>query len=420
MLTTSDLRRLVVALTVGLAARVAGLAPGFGSPSDPDMYLPIARSLSQGRGLCLWEGVPTANRPPLYPILLAPIVGSLNGRGLAYGIATLHVVLGLVTIALTYWTARRWGYGANRAAIASAIVALDPVVLVQSRQVMTETLAACLVAACLATMTLRDKRGALISGLAFGLAALCRPSLLPGAVLIGIARAVVGAGDQRQRFRESGLFAIAVCAALAPWAMRNQLRFGLPIVTTTHGGYTLALANNPAYYADVLDGSPGAVWSGPSQAAWFDWVARSTAGLTPTQADRMLQAEGWRMLRERPGTFFRAALARLGRFWGIAPSSAVYSRAERWATAAWTIPLWIALASGLLRRGLWRWPAIGAPLMLAGLTAVHAVYWTDMRMRVPVVPAIALIAAGARFSSAKRSVHWENSASQTGPNREST
>ncbi len=43
-----------------------------------------------------------------------------------------------------------------------------------------------------------------------------------------------------------------------------------PIWTTTHGGYTLALANNRQYYADVLDGPPGAVWSGPNQAAWVD------------------------------------------------------------------------------------------------------------------------------------------------------
>ena len=186
------------------------------------------------------------------------------------------------------------------------------------------------------------------------------------------------------------------------------MRFGEPIVTTTHGGYTLALANNPAYYADVVDGEPGAVWSGAGQDAWFDWVARSTAGLTSTQADRLLQAEGWRMLRERPGTFARASIARLGRFWGVAPSSAVYSRLERWATAAWTIPIWIALIAGLMRRGLWHWPALGAPLLLLGLTGVHTVYWTDMRMRVPIVPAIALIAAGACGPRARESVSAEH------------
>ena len=35
-------------------------------------------------------------------------------------------------------------------------------------------------------------------------------------------------------------------------------------------------------------------------------------------------------------------------------------------------------------------------MMIVGLTVVHFAYWTDMRMRAPIVPAIALIAAGFR------------------------
>ena len=35
-----------------------------------------------------------------------------------------------------------------------------------------------------------------------------------------------------------------------------------------------------------------------------------------------------------------------------------------------------------------------APLAILGLTIVHAFFWTDLRMRAPIVPAIALVAAG--------------------------
>ncbi|MBV8316781.1 MAG: hypothetical protein JOZ53_17725, partial [Planctomycetaceae bacterium] len=89
-----------------------------------------------------------------------------------------------------------------------------------------------------------------------------------------------------------------------------------------------------------------------------------------------------------------AALARLRRFWGVAPSDAVYPRKLRLATAAWTIPLWIALVLGLSRRASWRWPKVAAPALLLALSAVHSVFWTDLRMRAPLVPVIALIAAG--------------------------
>ena len=181
---------------------------------------------------------------------------------------------------------------------------------------------------------------------------------------------------------------------MLPWAIRNAREFGEPIFTTTHGGYTLALANNPAYYADVVDGPPGAVWLGPNQAAWFERITRETAGMSHPEADRYLRAQGFRMLRERPATFLRASFARLGRFWGIAPSGAVYPWWLRWSTAVWTVPLWIMTVGGLCRRDLWRWPQMAAPLVMVGLTVVHSAYWTDLRMRVPLITAIGLTAAG--------------------------
>ena len=36
-------------------------------------------------------------------------------------------------------------------------------------------------------------------------------------------------------------------------------------------------------------------------------------------------------------------------------------------------------------------------MVVLGLTLVHALFWTDLRMRAPIVPAIALIAAGSRL-----------------------
>jgi hypothetical protein len=101
------------------------------------------------------------------------------------------------------------------------------------------------------------------------------------------------------------------------------------------------------------------------------------------------------MLRDRPGAFARAGLARLGRLWALAPSAAVYPPAVRAATALWTAPLWVLLVAGLLRRASWRWPRVVAPMILLALTAVHAAFWSDARMRAPAVPAIALLAASA-------------------------
>ena len=91
---TSDFRLLSIVLGLALVSRVALILPGFGALSDPDNYLPLARSLADGRGFRLPDGGPTAYRPPLYPLLLAPMVATLGDWLLPWGVATLHVGLG--------------------------------------------------------------------------------------------------------------------------------------------------------------------------------------------------------------------------------------------------------------------------------------------------------------------------------------
>ena len=291
--------------------------------------------------------------------MLAPLVATLPLSMLPPGIAGLHLALGAGTVVLAGWTARRWGYSEPRAFAAAAIVALDPVLVVQSRSVMTETPAAFLVAATLAALTLQGSLGPLLGGIGFGLATLCRPSLLAPATLTIVAGLICGPGGPRARVGRALLLGLGVAVTLAPWAWRNARAVGEPVWTTTHGGYTLLLANNPVYYAEVLDG-PLEVWAGRNQAAWFDRVNEETRGLGEAEADRRFRASAVELARSRPGAFARASVARLGRFWGIAPSASVYPTWLRAVTAAWTVPLWIALAGGLARRGSWRWPEISA------------------------------------------------------------
>ncbi len=375
-----------------MAVRVAVMLTGLGRLDDPDRYLALARSMAKGGGFAL-DGRPTAYRPPLYPILLTPLVATLGRGALPWGVGGLHLALGAGMVLLIVRTATQWGLSPARALAAGGIAAFDPVLLVQSRAIMTETPAAFLVAATLAALTIPGARGALLGGIGLGLASLCRPSLLPAAGLAALAGMIAGPGNRRSRAARGLLLIAAAATTLAPWAWRNTRVFGEPVWTTTHGGYTLALANNPAYYADVLDGPPGAVWSGPNQDEWFAEVRRSTADMTEIEADRTLRTSALRILRERPATFLRASVARLGRFWGLAPSGAVYPWPLRAASTAWTAPLWVALALGLISGRVRAWPAIAAPSVVIALTAVHLAYWTDLRMRAPIVPAIALIAA---------------------------
>jgi hypothetical protein len=275
------------------------------------------------------------------------------------------------------------------------------VLISQSRSVMTETPTAFLLAATLAALNCRGMHGPALGGLGFGLAALCRPSILAGATLVILGAFVVKPGSWKDRVKRVGILLLTIATVLFPWAIRNMSLLGEPVFTTTHGGYTLALANNPVYYRDVLNGPPGSVWTGHDQWVWWDSVNRETAGMSEPQADRYLRATVRELIRERPLDFARASLARLGRFWGFAPAASVYPTPVRWATFAWTIPFWVAVLLGLRKADLWRWPRVAAPLLVLGLTMVHCVFWTDLRMRAPIIPALALIAAGATLPSAR-------------------
>ena len=227
---------------------------------------------------------------------------------------------------------------------------------------------------------------------------LCRPSLLPGGMLVAAGALLAGPATRRERLERSLALGalddrhpVSLGGAQRPGSRRA--RSGPPRTAVTPWHW----ANNEPYYRDVLGGSPGAVWSGNDQWLWWDSVNRATAGMTEPGQTGISATWSSGQCADQPVTFLRACLDRQTRFWSLAPAGAVYSRGIRWATAAWTLPLWIALAMGLVQPGLWRWPRVAAPLMVAGLRAVHAFYWTDMRMRAPIVPAIALIAAAAEL-----------------------
>src|SRR4051812_26881193 len=99
--------QILAVILLAAVVRAMVMIVGSGQFDDPDNYLPLARSLAAGEGLSL-GGRLTAYRPPLYPILLAPLVllpGGLSIRG----IALLHIALGAATVGLTVVTARRCG-----------------------------------------------------------------------------------------------------------------------------------------------------------------------------------------------------------------------------------------------------------------------------------------------------------------------
>lgn len=422
-----------------LAVALRGAALGAAWPRldlDPDGYRHLARSLMEYGtfGFVVErEGVqkliPTAYRPPLYPLLLAAAGWS---RGVdAASVAAVHLLLGVGTVLLVYVLGLSW-QGPRVAVTAAALVAVDPILLNQSSLVMTETLATFL--AVVAWLLLsrcrgRDETGAAASqqptvvdtrvqrvsgevwqmaaaGGGLGLAALCRATFL---IWLGLVVLALAWGAFARR-RWSGWLALCLAAAavLAPWGLRNALVFQRPILTSTHGGYTLWLANNADFYRFLREGGPSPVWDSRELDAWHNRV-RIQTGDDELAADRWAREQALRCIRDDPGMFVRSSLVRAGWLWGLVPHRLTADESQLRQLARYAVGLWYAAVFGfalggafLLRARLLRAPWIWGLLLCLSFTAVHSVYWSNMRMRAPLMPVICMLAAVSLVALAQR------------------
>ena len=371
---------------------------------DPDAYRAVAGNLVE-HGCLGSKDIPTATRPPLYPLLLAACL-SVDAEA-RLSLAAAHVLLALATVFFSCRLAERWGLG-RWAPAAAVLVAVDPILLAQSTLVMTETLATLLAAASLLAVTAcaaqaTGRRAAAAGGL-IAAAALCRPTFLPWLGLGIVLLPWFGKG-WRQRARLLAAAAIAAAVVLGPWAARNALHFGKPTPATNHGGFTLLLANNPSFYDYLGRRSPGETWNADQFNSDWSVRAQSLAPGDEVAADRLAYADACQTIRSRPRMFAYACLVRLGRTWALLPHRIDSAETARGRGARWAVAVFyaaeallalvgrVALARGKVGRNRlvsgWSWGL----LLVVVFTAVHTVFWTNMRMRAPLIPVVAAASA---------------------------
>ncbi|HAN96139.1 MAG TPA: hypothetical protein DCQ98_01290 [Planctomycetaceae bacterium] len=400
---------------------------------------------------------PTAYRPPFYPALLALLdrLGWLTPLGI--GLLNLSAGAGTVLLLGNAIVGRS---GRRVAWVAVVLMAIDPLSVLQSLQAMTETWATFLaVAGGLAFVRFSrsgPSLGGLATGMLFGLGALCRPPLLVwGALLLLIEAAVIAVAAMKRakyqvktalpraetagndggprdtstsetpiavgrassgeevrpalRLAGLGLIAAALLATLFPWGLRNQLVLGEFRVTTTHGGYTLLLANNPSLYRAMRGPGDPRDWLATSP----DFVAMlREADPEPVRqaADEVRRDRAWndaakRVIREDPWGFMQSVMMRVGWFWGLAPHlrDTWSGRLVMLAVAAFHGAIFSLAIAAIVRRSVGDrlWWQLG--LLALVLTAMHAIWWSNPRMRTPVAPWICWTAAASVTAFGKSS-----------------
>ena len=369
---------------------------------DPDGYRALAQMVADGKGYSnAFTGRSTAFRPPLYPLLLSGLLKAGGGNG---AIAVMQVLLGTLTVWLASLIALRlqlrlWW-------LAGLIVAFDPLSLAYTPRVMTEvcsSLTLALVLLLVQWWSLRDRKllASAITGVAFGLAALCRPTIwavLPVMCVFRLRDAIGGVDKFRRALPQLACFALGVVLLVAPWIWRNIRALDAPVFATTHGGYTLLLSNNPEFYNTVARAEWGTVWdSVPWQKTLKQRMVDEGIDLTNERTkDRWHYRLAIRNMRADPTGAGLSAWLKFRRLWSPTPQLGSQSGVILWGLRCFYGCLFVLAAIGCLRRFTWSRPVLQLSVaMVLAFSAVHLLYWSNAQMRTPLVPAIGLLAAAA-------------------------
>lgn len=298
----------------GLAARVAYIlviARHITVQGDALTFHLLANLLANGHGFIspqpfTFQGIvePTAEHPPLYPLVLSA-VSWLGGTGFtAQRLAS--AAMGTGTVFAVGLLGRRVA-GERVGLVAAAVAAVYPLLIVTDGSLMSESLYGLLIAlTMLAAYRLRDRpspwRAAVLGG-ACALSALTRSeaSLL---LLILVLPVAWRAGGRALRGRRLAAAAVAFFLVLSPWLIRTWIVFNEPVWISTNSGTLIGGANcGPTYHGGLIG-----LWA-------FDC-------LNPANGDEAHKAAIWRRrgidyARDHAGRVPLVVAVRMLRVWDL-------------------------------------------------------------------------------------------------------
>lgn len=232
-----------------VAALINGGVPLAEDGRIPGMYVGVARSIADGRGIQL-DGTPFTLWPPGYPIFVSLWVkfdSVVPLSTLRFWVGAGQALLaGAMVVAVGWLVARRLG-GAV-AVVAAALLAFWPNQVIGTSMVMTEGLFTPLYALGVVALLWRSRPRwyeLAASGLAFGAAIAVRPT----GIFAPLVAIVLVMWIYRNEWRRAvlGVVTLAVSALLlpAPWLVHTNQTVGSPVIST-YNGYNLCMGNADA------------------------------------------------------------------------------------------------------------------------------------------------------------------------------
>jgi 4-amino-4-deoxy-L-arabinose transferase-like glycosyltransferase len=426
-------RRFAIALgaiaLAALAIRIVFIVvvdPTVPALGDASAYRLLAEQLARGHGyirpfdnLLLHVHRPTAEYPPLFPMLLAiPVRAGLHS---VEQLRIFAACVGAGTVALVGALGRRVASPAV-GLIAAAVAAIYPMLFLPEATLMAESLYVALVTAVLlAAYRAFDEPSRVrfvVLGILIGLATLTRAEgFLLGIVVVVPLACWLRDLPARARVGRAAIALGVAVVVLVPWTIRNAVRFHMFIPVSTNVATLIDGANCDATYRGPQTGLWRETFSQhgshattvPQAKACFEGFDISDPHFDEAQAARTHTSDGLTYARDHLATLPKVALVRVLRTWGAYAArqqvdfESLEGRPRAWQLRGtvmyWLlVPIAIAGAVVLRRRRRLLWPLAATAVTV---TLVAAATYGQQRFRIAAEPAILVLVAVAVDAAAR-------------------
>jgi hypothetical protein len=380
----TDRTVLIAICLLNILLRLPLLALDVVPTSDFEWYYDAARSIASGQGFAD-KGILTAFWPVGWPAFLGGLLWIFGSSVQVGQIANLLLSVGMIILIKI---AGKQLFPGPTWRLAAVIIAIFPNQIAYVPLLSVEIFFEFLL---LLGFVLISGRSAIISGLAFGIAALTKTQ----AVFLP---AILSLPFVPSRLRAAILGTTVMLIVIASWTIRNYTVFHAFIPVSTNGGYTLLTGNNPSANGRYT-------WDDPLVADLSKNPADQVA------ADHLAADRAWTWIKDHPTAFVRLIPLKIWRLWsgdgeaewlyqsGYAgyDAHATLFRSVRIINQIFYLAI-LALSAAALplmwqqRRSLlpWCWSGWAAILYF---TAISVVFSGQSRFHFALMPFIALYAA---------------------------
>ncbi|HEX2060770.1 MAG TPA: glycosyltransferase family 39 protein, partial [Thermoanaerobaculia bacterium] len=390
----------ICALVVRIAAIELTGAEKIAFGDGPD-YVRAAESLCD-EGVYPERGNLPFFRAPGVPFFIAAVTACepTRTRAIKYALA----VCDALSVLLIFLIARQLGLNAW---IAAALATLHPFFLGSVTDIRTEPLFMMLLLAAMERLLPAGRSAGFqpaVAGVLLGLAALTRPTALlciPLFAAYAFFRRQDAGGTAG--WKPALQLVVAAVLTLAPWTIRNVVRFGEPILVNDAGGFNLWRGTHPELMrvVETYDREEFARRSWHFEAVTVSETAKRITANTPRARDRQWRELAIENITNDPAFAVEAALKKAALYWRPWLHPAEHGPAAIAMSVVVILGLYILGGVGMYLHPDKKLVA-AVLIFFAALWLAHVAYFPSIRLRTPLTDPLLIVFASAPLVRLRR------------------